>query len=82
MCARTNNMTRDEGLMDYDMFKRGVDDYLAASPEAATSEILWLHGFGESLVHPEFDRFIAYAEGRGLRPALSINPLMLKPAIA
>lgn len=82
MCARTNNMTRDEGLMDYELFKRGVDDYVAASPEAATKEILWLHGFGESLVHPEFDLFVAYAARRGLRPALSVNPLMLKPAVA
>ena len=82
MCARTNNMTREEGLMDFTLFARAVDEYLHANPTKARADVLWLHGFGESLVHPEFDRFIAHAAERGLRPALSINPLLLKPLIA
>jgi radical SAM protein with 4Fe4S-binding SPASM domain len=82
MCARTNNMTRDQGLMDLETFKTIVDEYVAASPEAAAREITWLHHFGESLVHPEFGKFIRYAVSKGLKPALSINPLLLKPATA
>lgn len=82
MCARTNNMTREQGLMDFDTFKAIVDEYAAASPGRAAAEITWLHHFGESLVHPEFGRFIRYAASKGLRPALSVNPLMLKPAVA
>lgn len=82
MCARTNNMTREEGLMDFALFKRAIDEYSQLNPAGASAEVLWLHGFGESLVHPEFDRFIAYAAERGMRPSLSINPLLLKPPIA
>ena len=80
MCSSTNNMTRDQGLMDFETFKIIVDEYAAASPKAAAGEVTWLHHFGESLVHPEFGKFIRYAVAQGLRPALSINPLLLKPA--
>lgn len=82
MCARTNNMTRDEGLMTLETFKLIVDEYAAANPEAAAGEVTWLHHFGESLVHPDFAKFIRYAADKGLRPALSINPLLLKPSTA
>jgi radical SAM protein with 4Fe4S-binding SPASM domain len=82
MCARTNNMTRDQGLMDFETFKTIIDEYVAASPAKAASEVTWLHHFGESLVHPEFGKFIRYAVEKGLKPALSINPLLLKPAVA
>jgi radical SAM protein with 4Fe4S-binding SPASM domain len=82
MCPRTNNMTREQGLMDFDTFKTIVDEYVKANPEAARTEVTWLHHFGESLTHPEFARFIRYAASQGVRAALSINPLMLTPAVA
>lgn len=82
MCARTNNMTRDQGLMDFETFKTVVDEYVAANPRAAAEEITYLHQFGESLVHPEFGKFIRYAVSKGLRTGLSINPLLLKPAVS
>lgn len=82
MCARTNNMTREEGLMDFGLFTSAIEEYLEINPDGASTDVLWLHGFGESLVHPEFDRFITFAAKRGLRPSLSINPLMLRPPIA
>ena len=81
MCARTNNMTREEGLMDLEVFKRVVDEYVASNP-APSAEVVWLHHFGESLVHPDFAKFIRYAADKGLRPAMSINPLMLTPAVS
>jgi len=82
MCARTNNMTRAEGVMDFETFKTIVDEYASANPRAAAEEITWLHQFGESLVHPEFGKFIRYAVSKGLRTGLSINPLLLKPSVS
>lgn len=82
MCARTNNMTREEGLMSFEDFQRVVDEYAASNPAAAAAEVTWLHHFGESLVHPEFAKFVRYAADKGLRPAMSINPLMLTPAVS
>lgn len=78
MCARTNNMTREQGVMEFPMFRKVMDEFLATNPIAAREEEIWLHGFGESLVHPEFARFMRYATDRGLFAGLSINPLMLK----
>ena len=81
MCARTNNMTREEGLMDLEVFKRVVDEYASSNTDAG-GEVVWLHHFGESLVHPDFAKFVRYAADKGLRPAMSINPLMLTPAVS
>lgn len=78
MCARTNNMTRPQGLMDFSLFRKIIDEYVEENPKQAMTADCWLHHFGESLVHPEFDRFVAYASTRGVFTALSLNPLMLK----
>lgn len=77
MCARTHNMTRAQGLMDFDLFRKVIDEYVQDSPEQAMGSECWMHHFGESLVHPEFDHFIAYASARGVFTALSLNPLCL-----
>lgn len=82
MCARTHNMTRAQGLMEFDLFRKVIDEYVQDSPEQAMGSECWLHHFGESLVHPEFDRFIAYASAQGVFTALSLNPLLLKPPLA
>jgi radical SAM protein with 4Fe4S-binding SPASM domain len=82
MCARTNNMTRAQGLMDFDLFQRAIDEFVLANPQAARHAEVWLHGFGESLVHPEFAKFMRYASARGIQAALSINPFMLTERVA
>ncbi|MBP2233372.1 radical SAM protein with 4Fe4S-binding SPASM domain [Azospirillum agricola] len=82
MCARTNNMTRLQGVMDFALFRKIIDEYVDANPKRAASSECWLHHFGESLVHPDFDRFIAYASARGVFTALSLNPLLLKRPLA
>ncbi len=81
MCARTEHMTRAQGLMDFELFRSIIDQYVAANPERARNEDTWLHHFGESLVHPEFGRFVRYAVEHGVRAALSINPIMLRPEV-
>lgn len=82
MCARTNNMTRAEGHMAFDTFKKAIDEFIEVNPEHARTQDVWLHGFGESLVHPEFARFMRYAIDRGVNAGLSINPLMLTKKVA
>ncbi len=81
MCPRTNNMMREQGLMDFKLFKKIVDEYVAVNPAVATGCDIFLHHFGESLAHPEFGRFVRYASSLGMRPCLSINPIMLKPDV-
>lgn len=82
MCARTNNMLRDQGLMTFETFKTIIDQFLVDSPKKALTDDTWLHHFGESLVHPEFARFTKYAVSKGIRACMSVNPIMLTPAIA
>jgi len=77
MCARTNNMTRSQGIMDFNVFKKAIDEFVEINPSFAKNEGIRLHGFGESLLHPEFGKFISYAVSNGVNAGLSINPLML-----
>lgn len=81
MCPRTNNMTRKQGVMDFDLFKQIIDELIHENPGYINGEPLWLHHFGESLLHPEFGEFIRYAVVKEVRACLSINPWMLKPEI-
>lgn len=80
MCARTNNMTRPEGLMNFELFKKIIDQLDSYSVDK--TKPMWLHGFGESLVHPEFDVFMKYASQKGFNVGLSINPFLLTKKIA
>jgi len=82
MCPRTNNMTRAEGHMSFETFKKAVDEFVLLNPEYARNQEVWLHGFGESLVHPEFAKFMRYAIDKGVNAGLSINPLMLTKKVA
>ncbi|MBF0618891.1 MAG: SPASM domain-containing protein [Candidatus Omnitrophica bacterium] len=82
MCARTKNMTRAQGFMGFSVFQSIVDQYVAVNPVAARTKDFWLHHFGESLMHPEFGKCIRYAVSRDVKAALSINPIMLSPAVS
>ncbi len=81
MCPRTNNMSRDLGYMEFDLFKKAIDE-ISVCNLPADHEILWLHHFGESLMHREFGKCIAYASEHGIRTGLSINPIMLKDDVS
>jgi len=78
MCPRTKNMTRPQGFMEFDLYKRAIDELVSANKDYVNSRMVWLHHFGESLLHPRFAECMAYASGKGVRAALSINPIMLK----
>lgn len=77
MCPRTRNMTRPRGYMEFCLYRSAIDELAAANPGYGSSNVLWLHHFGESLLHPGFDSFIEYAAGKNIRTGLSINPFML-----
>lgn len=81
MCPRTNHMTRAQGYMSFDVFSRVIDEFVTVNPEAARARGAFLHHFGESLLHPEIDRFIRYAEENGVRVKLSVNPLAMKDRV-
>lgn len=82
MCPRTFDMTRQEGIMDGDLFRKVIDELAAAHPEWSHECPVRLHGYGESLVHPQFDELIRYAEQRGVVTALSLNPILLTEDVA
>jgi radical SAM protein with 4Fe4S-binding SPASM domain len=79
MCPRTAHMTRTLGDMEFGLFEKIIDELVAVNPRFTGDRVLWLHHFGESLTHPEFDRFITYAASRQVRTGLSVNPFMLDP---
>ncbi len=63
--------------MEFALFRKIVDELVELNPDYRENKVVWLHGFGESLLHPEFDQCIEYAGMRGLYTGLSINPYML-----
>ena len=82
MCPRTHHMTRQLGHMSFETFKNVMDQWAAVDPKFSGTDVVWLHHYGESLVHPEFDRFIRYGRQVGAPVGLSINPLILTPPLA
>jgi radical SAM protein with 4Fe4S-binding SPASM domain len=81
MCPRTNNMTRGLGYINFDLYKKAIDEVIECNPSLTGTDVLWLHHFGESLLHPEFGACIRYASDNNIRAGLSINPIMLKDEV-
>jgi radical SAM protein with 4Fe4S-binding SPASM domain len=82
MCPRTEHMTRHQGLMELPAFQKIIGELIAINPNYGKAKPpIWLHHFGESLVHPQFGDFIRYARTQGIRTRMSINPLMLSEGI-
>lgn len=75
MCPRTQHMTRELGYMDFAVFQSVIDQMIVDNPQHTSGKLVALHHFGESLMHREVDRFIAYAEGKGVSTVLSVNPI-------
>lgn len=57
--------------MKFGLFKKIIDEI---SP---LTEIVYLHGFGESLLHPKIFEYIAYARKKKLKTGLSTNATLL-----
>ncbi|MFB7493577.1 radical SAM/SPASM domain-containing protein [Streptomyces sp. NPDC056161] len=71
MCPRTHAMTRSLGNMSFPVYERLIDEV------AASTSKLFLHHFGDSLMHPDIGRFIAHARKRRIKTYLSANPVLL-----
>lgn len=71
MCPRTHSMTRKLGYMDELFFKRIIHE------ASDFSSRIFLHHFGESLLHPKFSEFIRYAYNHNIKTFLSVNPVLL-----
>jgi len=70
MCPR-RYMKRKIGFMKLSTFKKIVDEL------KGYTHAVWLHHFGESLLHPKLKPMLAYAKSKGLKTQLSINPILL-----
>ncbi len=58
-CFVTEGMTREGGFMDFDLFKKIIDD----SPDL---EHLCMHNWGEPLLHKDIFKMIEYAKNKGI----------------
>jgi radical SAM protein with 4Fe4S-binding SPASM domain len=74
-------MTRDLGFISLDLYQKAIDELSERNPALIGTDILWLHHFGESLLHPEFSACIRYASDKNIRTGLSINPIMLNDEV-
>jgi radical SAM protein with 4Fe4S-binding SPASM domain len=70
MCPR-GKMTRPQGYMKFELFKKIIDEV------EGKVEFVYLHFFGEPLLHPKIIEFINYASGKGMTIALSTNATVL-----
>jgi radical SAM protein with 4Fe4S-binding SPASM domain len=71
MCPRTEGMSRVLGYMDEELFQRTVTEISSCSSK------VFLHHFGDSLVHPKVGEFIRFANRQHLRCILSTNAALL-----
>ncbi|MDI6736446.1 MAG: SPASM domain-containing protein [bacterium] len=74
MCPRTSEMSREINYMDFELFKKIVDE----------TEALSIHfsGLGESLLHPQIREMFAYTKEKGLEVGLWTNGLNLDKDLA
>jgi radical SAM protein with 4Fe4S-binding SPASM domain len=82
MCARTYKMTRPQGFMDMKLFKKIIDEVSGLNAPFIREDDFWLHHFGESLLHPDFDKMISYCNEKGVKAGLSVNPMVMEENIA
>jgi len=69
MCAR-NYMTRPVGFMDLELEQKIVS-------QIPSGRFIWTHGWGEPLLHPQFDEFVKIAKGQGLQVGAITNATLL-----
>jgi radical SAM protein with 4Fe4S-binding SPASM domain len=70
MCPHSR-LTREKRNMDLSLFKKMVDE------PGLTPNDIWLHMFGEPLLHPEIYEMIKYAKKFGVQVGLSTNATLL-----
>lgn len=63
--------TRPQKKMSFTLFKKIIDEI------APFAELIYLHGLGEPLLHPQIFKFIQYAKDKGIRVGISTNAMLL-----
>ncbi len=74
MCPR-RHMKRKLGHMDFNLYKKIINQI------KGNTYSIWLHHFGDPLMHPELYKFIEYAEKNKVKTKISINPGFLTKEI-
>jgi len=69
MCPRISRMNREIGCMDFDLFKKIINEIEVSS--------IHFSGLGEPLLHPQIRDMFAYAKEKGLEVGLWTNGLEL-----
>jgi radical SAM protein with 4Fe4S-binding SPASM domain len=69
MCPR-KQMKRKVQYMDFELFKRIID-------QAKWDDNLWIHNFGDPLLHPKIIDMIKYVAKKGIKARISTNPNLL-----
>jgi hypothetical protein len=72
MCPQPRDMQRIKGMMSMDLFIKIIDE-LKTSP----AEFVYLHQFGESLLHKKIYEMIDYASNSGIQTGMSTNATIL-----
>lgn len=75
MCPH-GKMTRKKGQMETALFEKIIDEAKGGT------ELVYLYGTGESLLHEELAACIRYASRAGMATVLSTNGMLLTPAIS
>ena len=76
MCPQPREMQRVKGMMNFDLYKSIIDE-LKDTP----AEFVYLHQFGESLLHKITD-MVDYASENGLQVGMSTNGTLLNEKIS
>ncbi len=71
MCPRTNLMTRELGDMDFELFKKIIDQ------AKGSTAYINLQMFGEPLIHKDIPKMVEYAKNNGINVFMSVNPQFL-----
>lgn len=66
-------MKRDKGFMDFDLYKRIVDEM------ARNNSAIKFSRWGESFLHPKIYEMFAYAKGKGLIVHVTTNGVLVDP---
>ena len=72
MCPQPKVMKRKKGFMAMELYKKIIDE-LSDTP----AEFVYLHQFGESLLHKDIFNMISYVRQKGLQVGLSTNATLL-----
>ncbi len=73
MCPITK-MKREKQFMDFSLLSKIIDE----NPHLGT---VWLHNFGEPLLHPELTNMIRYCKRKHVHTGISTNATLLTPDI-